>query len=46
MEVRGDEGDIERAVKILRAERPATLVVTDAFGRPLEELPTDRSDRF
>jgi hypothetical protein len=46
VEVRGDEGDIERAVKVLRAERPATLVVTDAFGRPLEGLPTDRSDRF
>jgi hypothetical protein len=42
VEVRAGDGDIERAVKVLRAKRPATLVVTDAFGRPLEGLPTDR----
>jgi hypothetical protein len=43
VEVRGDDGDIQRASKVLRAHRPATLVITDAFGRPLEDLPTYRS---
>ena len=43
VEVRADEDQIRRAVKVLRDNRPATLVVTDAFGRPLEDLPTDRS---
>jgi hypothetical protein len=43
VEVRGDEDDIRRAVTLLRAKRPATLVVTDAFGRPLRDLPTNRS---
>jgi hypothetical protein len=43
VEVRGDEDDIRRAVELLRDRRPATLVVTDAFGRPLRDLPTNRS---
>ena len=43
VEVRADDGDIRRAVKILRTRRPATLVVTDGFGRPLEDLPTERA---
>jgi hypothetical protein len=43
VEVRADEGDIRRALEILHAQRPATLVVTDAYGRPLEDLPRDRS---
>jgi hypothetical protein len=42
LEVRGDEGDVRRAVDVLRAHRPATLEITDAFGRPLEDLPTER----
>ncbi|HJS27491.1 MAG TPA: hypothetical protein VJ913_10240 [Actinomycetota bacterium] len=43
VEVRASEGEIRRVVSVLRAGRPATLVVTDAFGRPLEDLETGRS---
>jgi hypothetical protein len=42
VEVRADERQVRGALNVLRASRPATLVVTDAFGRPLEDLPTDR----
>ena len=42
IEVRANEDQIRRAVEVLRDSRPATLVVTDAFGRPLEDLPTDQ----
>ena len=43
LEVQAGEQQIRRAVEVLRDNRPATLVVTDAFGRPLEDLPPDRS---
>jgi hypothetical protein len=43
VEVRADDAQIRRAVELLRDHRPATLVITDAFGRPLEELPRERS---
>jgi hypothetical protein len=43
VEVRAGEDEIPRAVSVLRTSRPTSLVVTDAFGRPLEDPPTDRS---
>ncbi len=42
VEVRSDEGQVRQAVAALRVCRPTTLVVTDAFGRPLADLPTGR----
>ena len=43
VEVRADRDELRRAVSALRSSRPTTLVVTDAFGRPLEDLPPGTS---
>lgn len=40
VEVRAEGNPGKEAIEILKRHRPATLVVTDAFGRPLRDIRT------